>query len=94
MNNKLYLNGVTLETDSKPTIGKDYWGNSHEALIKRYYDDGEYFSLRDIKNTMKTMFAIYESAKNGGIKISISKIILSSVRMNIIRLKIMYLHRI
>lgn len=71
MNNKLYLNGVTLETDSKPTVGKDYWGNSHEVLVKRYYDGGEYFSLNDIKNTMKTMFAIYESAKNGGTEINI-----------------------
>lgn len=63
---KLYLNGEVIEEDSKSasTIsGKDYWGNSHEKVFKRFYDEGKFFSPHDVKNTMETMFAMYESAR-------------------------------
>lgn len=59
---KLLIDGNAVAEDSKPEIGKAYWGTGHIALIKRYYDSGEYFSLDDVKNTMYTMFAMYESA--------------------------------
>ena len=62
---KLFVDGVVLAEDYKPELGKAYWGAGHEALIKRYYDSGEYFSLADVKNTMYTIFAMYESAKIG-----------------------------
>lgn len=61
---KLFLNGEVVAEDSKPEIGKAYWGSGHAALIKRFYDCGKYFSLNEVKNTMYTMFAIYESAQN------------------------------
>ena len=52
--------------------GTELWEVSLGSNGQSQIDDGgEYFSLNDIKNTMKTMFAIYESAKNGGTEINI-----------------------
>ena len=64
---KLYKNGAVIEEDSKPELGKSCWGQGHEALFRKYYDGGEFFSLQYAKNTMHTVFAIYESAKNGSV---------------------------
>ena len=61
---KLYLDGEVVAEDSKSTGGKDYWGNGHERAFKNFYEQGTYFSPQDVKNTMETMFAMYESAKN------------------------------
>lgn len=66
MDGKLYIDGKLTVEDSKPMLGKKYWGRGHEALVKNYYDFDKYFSLCDVKNTMDTMFAIYESAKQNG----------------------------
>lgn len=74
MNNKLHLNGEVVAEDVVARLGKMCWGNSHEKLIQKYYHDGEYFSLNDIKNTLKTMFAMYESAKNGGKEITLQQV--------------------
>ena len=63
---KLVSEGKTLAEDITPMIGKDYWGTGHEKLIKKYYDDNEYFSLSDAQDTMNTMFAMYKSAKENG----------------------------
>lgn len=63
---KLWVNGQLIAEDASPTIGKAYWGSGHEALLKRYYDGHEYFTIMDALNTMETMFAMYDSAKNGG----------------------------
>lgn len=68
---KLLINGDTAAEDKKPDAGKDYWGTGHQALLKRYYDKNEFFSLSDAENTMKTLFAMYDSAKNGGKQIDI-----------------------
>lgn len=59
---KLFLNDELLCEDMKPEIGKDYWGSSHKKLFVDYYDNDVYIAPKDIKNTMYTMFAIYESA--------------------------------
>lgn len=63
---KLYINDELKEQDSKPILGKTYWGIGHETLIKNYYDLNTYFTPNDTKNTMNTLFAIYESANNNG----------------------------
>ena len=63
---KLWVNGELVTEDVHPVIGKAYWGSGHEALLKRYYDGHEHFTLKDSLNTMETMFAMYDSAKNGG----------------------------
>ena len=63
---KLYLNGEVIIEDSiskNAVNGKDYWGNSHEKVFKRFYGEGKWFSPQDVKNTMETMFEMYESAK-------------------------------
>ena len=73
MDGKLFVNGELVEEDSKPQYGKTYWGSGHAMLFKNYYEKGEYFSPHDIKNTMHTMFAMYESAKNNCAKIEIEE---------------------
>ena len=70
---KLFVDGKVIAEDSKPEIGKAYWGMGHIALIKRFYDSGEYFSLNDVKNTMYTMFAMYESAQCNAKTIDVEK---------------------
>ena len=40
-------------------------------LFESFYDKGEYFSLDDVKITMKTMFAMYKSASEGGKEIKL-----------------------
>ncbi len=50
--------------------GKDYWGGGHKRVIFDFYnaiENGtEYIDLSDAVQTTKTMFAIYDSAKNKG----------------------------
>ena len=71
MNRQLFVNDEKVAEDSKPLIGKAYWGMGHERLIRDYYDKDVYFNAKDIQNTMNTMFALYESAANGGKEINI-----------------------
>lgn len=68
---KLYVNGELKTEDSKLVLGKAYWGNGHEALMKKHYDFGEYFNPYNVKNTMNTLFAIYDSAKTDGKEIKL-----------------------
>lgn len=56
---KLFVNGVLECEDVKAEGEKGYWGNSHIMLIKRFYDEGKYFSLNDVKNTVDIMFDMY-----------------------------------
>lgn len=73
IDSKLYLNDELICEDVKAAHGKSYWGSGHALLFKNYYDKGEYFSPHDIKNTMNTMFAMYESAGNNGKSIDIKE---------------------
>ena len=59
---KLWINGEVAAEDKAAKIGKAYWGSGHAALLKRYYDEHEYFSVADAKITMETVFKMYESA--------------------------------
>ena len=63
---KLFVNDELVEENSKPTLGKAYWGSGHENLMRNYYDRNEYFAPKDVENTMRTMFAMYDSAENAG----------------------------
>ena len=65
MDRQLWMNGQLLAEDAAPVIGKSYWGGGHAGLIKRYYDEQKYFNVQDAKNTMETVFAMYESAMAG-----------------------------
>lgn len=64
VNRQLWINGKVIEEDQRAFVGKTYWGTSHSELLRQYYDEGRYFSARDIHNTMCAMFAAYESAKH------------------------------
>lgn len=63
---KLYINGECVCEDTVATGEKAYWGTTHGELICNFYDRGVYFKLEDVKNTMYTIFAMYESAKQNG----------------------------
>ncbi len=65
-NATLYVDGNPVCTDKTVNGEKSYWGIGHKALFKSYYENDEYFSPIDIKDTMHTLFAMYESAKCGG----------------------------
>lgn len=71
MDKQLWVNGQIVESDDSPVLGKDYWGSGHSRLMKRYYDEQRYFSVLDAENTMKTMFAMYESAKQNGERVTV-----------------------
>lgn len=65
MDKQLRLNGELLAEDTAPVIGKSYWGRGHAGLIKRYYDEQKYFTVYDARNTMETVFDMYQSASTG-----------------------------
>ncbi len=70
---KLLLNGECIAEDRIAQNGKSYWGNGHTALLQDYYDQGHYFSMIDLKNTMNTLFGICESAAHGNRIVEIPK---------------------
>ena len=54
-----------LATDTQPQTGKSYWGKGHSAVINQFYENyprnNDYIKLSDGINTMKALFAMYES---------------------------------
>lgn len=66
MDGQLWVNGEKVEEDQKSSIGKVYWGVSHEKLLQKFYEEERWFSVFDIRNTMMTMFGIYASAAENG----------------------------
>ena len=70
-NDKLYINDELVTQNVTATGEKAYWGTTHGNLIVNFYDQDTYFILEDAQNTMYSMFAMYESAKNGGKEILI-----------------------
>ena len=63
---RLFKDGVLVQEDEHPDMGKGYWGKGHAGLIKDFYDRGVYFSPLDVKPTMDCVFAMYDSARVGG----------------------------
>ncbi len=66
---KLYQHDTMLADDTGDALGKSCWGAGHRELLKHYYENNVFFKLSDVKNTMETVFAIYESANAGGIEV-------------------------
>lgn len=62
INHTLFFNGQLVCKDSDKFSGKKYWGNGHENVLYDLYVNQSKFNLNDIKDTMFTLFAIYESA--------------------------------
>ena len=63
MSGKLYRDNELICTDDAKFLGKAYWGSGHERTLYDLYVNKSTLGLTDIKNTMYTMFAIYESAE-------------------------------
>lgn len=63
MNGELYRNKQLICRDDHKFSGKDYWGSGHGRILYDLYAKNKAFSVEDVKNTMQTMFAIYESAQ-------------------------------
>ena len=61
----LISDGEVICTDSVGCIGKPYWGSGHARTLQRFYTNKSLLCLDDVKDTMYTMFAIYESAEKG-----------------------------
>ncbi len=62
MDKQLWMNGQLLMAEDVSDVEKPYWGDGHAELIRRYYDEQKYFGVEDARNTMETMFAMYDSA--------------------------------
>ena len=76
--NRLYKitdNVEIIACDNMHMPGKRYWGAGHQCVISQFYhsleNGGGYLSLKDGLNTMKALFAFYESAKAGGKEIKL-----------------------
>lgn len=67
----LYKDGEIIAEDIYMTGEKAYWGAMHDKLISDFYDKGKYIGIKDCADTLRTMFAIYESAKSEGTEISV-----------------------
>jgi len=65
MDGKLYRDDKEICADDKKFLGKEYWGSGHERTLYDLYVDNKSLTISDIESTMKTMFAIYESADTG-----------------------------
>ena len=59
----LISNGKVICKDFTEYNGKSYWGNGHTKTLCDFYENKKSLTLTDIKNTMETMFAIYDSAE-------------------------------
>ncbi len=60
LDGKLWVNGELAATDTPASAGKSYWGSGHGALLKKYYDAGEFFTIADAAATMETVFDLYD----------------------------------
>lgn len=60
---ELYRGKEFICRDDTTFSGKDYWGSGHSRLFDDLYTNKKGFTVADVKNTMQTMFAMYESAE-------------------------------
>lgn len=62
MNGNLFRDGELICSDDRTYSGKDYWGSGHARLIYDLYMNHTSFTIKDVRNTMETMFSMYASA--------------------------------
>ncbi len=60
---KLYRDGEKICEDDNTFLGKSYWGSGHAKLLHDIYVKHTPILLEDVTDTMRTMFALYESAE-------------------------------
>ncbi|MBQ8802212.1 MAG: Gfo/Idh/MocA family oxidoreductase [Tyzzerella sp.] len=65
INGELYRDKQFVCRDDHKFSGKEYWGSGHGRLLYDLYANQKAFTVEDIRNTMETMFAMYESAEHG-----------------------------
>ena len=63
---KLYKNGELLAKDTDNYTGKICWGDGHSLELYNIYAENKGLKIKDITNTMNTVYSIYESAKQNG----------------------------
>lgn len=63
INGELYQNNEFVCRDDQAYNGKEYWGSGHRRLLYNLYTNQKAFTVEDVKNTMLTMFAMYENAE-------------------------------
>ncbi len=68
---KLIRGDKVIMSDEIAKNGKTYWGTSHNRVLEEFYQGKNNFNLYNIKNTMQSAFAIYESARLNGKEIKI-----------------------
>ncbi len=66
MEQGLFVGSEKVASDEMAVYGKACWGVGHLGLFTDYYDEGKLFNIYSAKNTMETMYSIYECAKKGG----------------------------
>lgn len=74
VDDKLFVNDELICHDTTVTGEKSYWGASHEELIRNFYKNEIYYNINDAKNTMFSLFAMYNSARNNGEEVVIKEI--------------------
>lgn len=65
-----------IAADDMTAPGKALWGNGHKYVIDDFYaalanGTDDYISIRDVENSSRALFAMYESGKRGGVLIEI-----------------------
>ena len=66
MEQGLYIGSEKVASDEAAVYGKACWGVGHLGLFTDYYDHGKFYNIYSAKNTMETMYSIYEKALEGG----------------------------
>ncbi len=59
---ELYRDKQLLCVDDRRFNGKDYWGSGHGRLFQDVYVNGKGYGIKDVEETMHTMFEMYKNA--------------------------------
>lgn len=65
-NGKLFRDGLPVAENRAVPLGKPCWGGGHTDEFYRIYVSRTPTRVADVENTLRTLFAIYESADRGG----------------------------
>ena len=60
INGNLFRDGELIYSDDRSYSGKDYWGSGHARLIYDLYMNQTGFTIKDVRNTMETVFSMYK----------------------------------
>lgn len=66
MEQGLFVGNEKVASDEMAVYGKACWGVGHLGLFDNFYGKGEFYDIYSAKNTMETMYSIYEKSLKGG----------------------------